>query len=256
MTPDTTARTAKAAKAGPPRTGEPKTGDLRARMLEAAEALLNASPGNDVSTRAVCEAVGVTQPILYRLFGDKNGLLMALVTHGFERYISRKQALEATDDPVADLRAGWNDHTDFALTNRALYRLMFSPVLPEVPEPANRIFELLKQTLERCAAVGAVKIPTEEAAQAILSANVGVALSILSQPERFADPLLSTRVRDAVFASCLDESAAPRSFPAADDPSRAALALAAQLKQQPPAALHPTETALLLHWLARLHPAP
>jgi AcrR family transcriptional regulator len=239
--PGTTDATGRAAKAG----------DIRARMLDAAEELLSTSPDNDISTRAVCDAVGVTQPILYRLFGDKNGLLTALVENGFERYISRKQSLATTDDPVADLRAGWDDHTDFALTNRALYRLMFSPVLREVPEPANRIFELLKKTLDRCAAAGALRIPSDEAAQAILSANVGVALSILAQPGRFSDPQLSARVRDAVFASCLDETAAVR--PAPGDPvALAALRLAAQLQQQPAAALRPEETALLLMWLGRL----
>lgn len=228
-----------------------KAGDIRARMLEAAENLLSTSPDNDISTRAVCDAVGVTQPILYRLFGDKNGLLTALVENGFERYISRKQALATTDDPVADLRAGWDDHTDFALTNRALYRLMFSPALREVPEPANRIFELLKKTLDRCAAAGAMRIPTEEAAQAILSANVGVALSILAQPRRFCDPELPTRVRDAVFASCLDEAAAAERAPG-DPLALAALRLEAQLRQRPAGELRAEETALLLMWLRRL----
>jgi AcrR family transcriptional regulator len=241
-----------------------KVGDIRARMLEAAENLLSESPANDVSTRAVCEAVGVTQPILYRLFGDKNGLLMALVENGFERYIGRKQALAVTEDPVADLRAGWDDHTDFALTNRALYRLMFSPVLPEVPEPAHRIFTLLKQTLDRCAAAGAMRIPTDEAAQAILSANVGVALSILSQPARYSDPALSTRVRDAVFAACLTDAAAGRSAESApENPvALAALRLEAQLRQrredarQPASPLSEEETALLLVWLGKLQREP
>ncbi|QKW19325.1 TetR/AcrR family transcriptional regulator [Kitasatospora sp. NA04385] len=226
------------------------TGDLRSRMLEAAEDLLAESPDNDVSTRAVCEAVGVKQPVLYRLFGDKNGLLTALVAHGFERYVGRKQSLAVTGDPVADLRAGWDDHVDFALSHRALYRLMFSPVLPEVPETADRIFELLKRTLERCAAVGALRIPAEEAAQAILAANVGVTLSLLSQPERFADPALPTRVRDAVFASCLDESAAAPA-PAEDRLTAAARQLEAQLKQRA-TALGEAETALLLVWLRTL----
>ncbi|GLW73052.1 TetR family transcriptional regulator [Kitasatospora phosalacinea] len=226
------------------------TGDLRSRMLEAAEDLLAESPDNDVSTRAVCEAVGVKQPVLYRLFGDKNGLLTALVAHGFERYIGRKQGLAVTADPVADLRAGWDDHVDFALSNRALYRLMFSPVLPEVPETAARIFELLKRTLERCAAVGALRIPAEEAAQAILAANVGVTLSLLSQPERFADPALPTRVRDAVFASCLDESAAAAA-PEEDRLAGAARQLEAQLRQRT-GPLGEAETALLLVWLRTL----
>jgi AcrR family transcriptional regulator len=115
-----------------------KADDVRARMLEAAERLLIESGDHDISTRAVCEAIGVAQPILYRLFKDKNGLLHALVQNGFERYVQRKRALESTEDPVADLRVGWDDHLDFALTNGALYRLMFSPALPEVPAPAGR----------------------------------------------------------------------------------------------------------------------
>ncbi|RKE18807.1 TetR/AcrR family transcriptional regulator [Streptomyces sp. TLI_171] len=232
-------------------TAGPQAGDLRSRMLEAAEALLNDSPDNDFSTRAVCDAVGVKQPVLYRLFGDKNGLLTALVEHGFERYIGRKQSLATTADPVADLRAGWDDHTDFALTNRALYRLMFSPVLPEVPEPANRIFELLRQTLDRCAAVGAMRIPTEQAAQAILAANVGVTLSLLSQPQRFSDPALSTRVRDAVFAACLTGSTPPTSS-AEDQVASAARQLEAQIGQRAGTALKAEETALLLLWLRAL----
>ncbi|MFR0355109.1 TetR/AcrR family transcriptional regulator [Streptomyces sediminimaris] len=230
----------------------PKTEDTRTRMLDAAERLLSASSDNDVSTRAVCDAVGVGQPVLYRIFGDKNGLLNALVESGFERYISRKQALETTDDPVADLRDGWDDHMDFALSNRALYRLMFSPTLPQVPAAAGRIFGLLKQTLDRCAAHGALKIPTEEAAQAILSANVGVALSILSQPDRYSDPDLPHRVRDAVFSSCLVHTHAPGR---AEEPVvssalvSSALQLEARLRQPGNSPLGQEETALMLKWL-------
>jgi AcrR family transcriptional regulator len=47
-------------------------------MLRTAEAQLQASPDRDISTRAVCEAVGVGAPVLDRLFGDKNGLLAAV----------------------------------------------------------------------------------------------------------------------------------------------------------------------------------
>lgn len=227
-----------------------RTEDTRTRMLDAAERLLSASSDNDVSTRAVCDAVGVGQPVLYRIFGDKNGLLNALVESGFERYITRKQALETTDDPVADLRNGWDDHMDFALTNRALYRLMFSPTLPHVPAPAARIFGLLQQTLDRCAAHGALKIPAEEAAQTILSANVGVALSILSQPDRYSDPGLPHRVRDAVFSSCLSHTRAPGRD---EDPVVAsALQLEARLQQPGGSPLGQEETALMLKWLRAL----
>ncbi len=224
--------------------------ETRSRMIEAAERLLSSSPDHDVSTRAVCDAVGVTQPILYRLFGDKDGLLNALVDDGFERYIARKHALEATDDPVADLAAGWDDHMDFARRNAALYRLMFSPALRAVPAAAGRIFELLTGQLERCAAIGALRISPGKAAQTILSANVGVALSVLSQPERYADPGLSHRVRDAVFAACMTQRA-PASPP--DRLAVTALQLEAQLAASVNTPLADEERALLVKWLRRFH---
>jgi AcrR family transcriptional regulator len=34
------------------------------------------------------EAVGVGAPVLYRLFGDKNGLLAAVIDRAFERYLA------------------------------------------------------------------------------------------------------------------------------------------------------------------------
>ena len=85
------------------------------------------TPDGDVATRAVCEAAGVTQPVLYRLFGDKRGLLDALAETGLQRYAARKAELEASDDPSADLRRGWDDHLAFAREHAALYRLMFAP---------------------------------------------------------------------------------------------------------------------------------
>lgn len=116
-------------------------------MTKAARQLLERSPDQGVSLRAVCAAAGVGMPA------------------------------------VADLE---------------LYRLMFSPALGTVPTSAGRVFVLLTEMLERCAVVGALRIPSHQAAPAILSAGTGVALSILSQPDRYFVPELSHRVRDAI----------------------------------------------------------
>lgn len=178
-------------------------GQMRAAMIEAARRLLEDSPICNVSIREVCEAVGVGKSVLYRHFGDKNGLLSAVIDEAFNRYIERKRSREHTADPVTDLHACWDDYLDFAAANPALYRLMFSPAMPKMPDAAGRIFVLLTEALDRCAVAGALRIPSREAAQMILSANTGVALSLLSQPDRFGDPELSARVRDAVFAICL-----------------------------------------------------
>ena len=78
--------------------------DTRTKLLRAAERLLNASPDGEVTTREVCEAAGVGQPVLYRQFGDKTGLLRALVDYGFDRYLATKRAGAPSEDPALGLR--------------------------------------------------------------------------------------------------------------------------------------------------------
>ena len=241
----------------------PSTDDeLRERLLHAAEAQLIDSTDNDIATRAVCEAAGVSQPVLYRLFGDKQGLLAALVDHGYARYIARKSTLAVTDDVLADLRAGWDDHMEFARTNPAVYRLMFSPNPNGKPTARRQIFDLLVATLRRVAAEGRMTIPPHVAAPAILSANVGIALNRITQPDLYDDPDLSTRVREAIFASFLTDVGDARTEGAAvvdEDGSAlrtAAVHLAAQLDLNPSTPLVEEERALLRRWLDVLSAPP
>jgi AcrR family transcriptional regulator len=222
--------------------------DTRTRMLEAAERLLDASQDGDISTRAVCDAVGVGAPVLYRLFGDKAGLLRAVVDHGFDRYLATKRAAEPSADPVEDLRSGWDTHVEFARAHQAVYRLMYAPGLGAVPDAAGEALGILRGVLERCAAAGLLRVPPDAAAQMIMAANVGVALSLVSQPEAYGDPQLSHRVRDAVHARLLSD--APE--PAGDDLAVIALQLAALVRSTPDERLSPAERALLDVWLGRL----
>lgn len=222
--------------------------DLRRRMLEAAEHLLAASPDFDVATRAVCDAVGVGQPVLYRMFGDKAGLLAALADHGFEKYVERKRGLGISDDPVADLRTGWDQHIEYARANPAMYRLMFSPTLARQPEAPRTIFGLLLSTLERCAAKGLLVLPPAQAAQMLLSATIGVGLAVLVRPDVYTDPSLSDRVREAVLSACLTESA--RTSQDGDTTmASTAVQLAEQLRGAPVPTLGGEERQLLVKWL-------
>lgn len=225
------------------------TDDLRAAMIAAAEQQLIASSDNDIATRAVCEAVGVTQPVLYRLFGDKRGLLDALADQGLERYAAVKAAQEETADPVADLRAGWDGHLEFAGQHPALYQLMFVPRPWSRSRARERVFGLLVSTLVRCAASGALTIEPDLAAQLILSANVGVALNQIAQPALFDDAELSHRMREAVLGHLLVDPGDP----GPGSPLKAAaLRLRSQLTLSGAGALDPAESALLDRWLQRI----
>jgi AcrR family transcriptional regulator len=78
---------------------------------------------NAVTTRAVCRAAGITAPTLYHYFGDKDGLLRALVAQNIETFMERKRS-RPTADALADLRRGWYGWIDFAGENPKLFRLM------------------------------------------------------------------------------------------------------------------------------------
>src|ERR1700750_2637053 len=76
----------------------------RAQLVEVAAGLLATAWPDAVTTRSVALAAGVQAPTIYRIFGDKNGLLDAVVEHGFATYVGRKH-LDPDTDPVESLRA-------------------------------------------------------------------------------------------------------------------------------------------------------
>lgn len=145
----------------------------RARILEVAARLVAESPDGDISTRAVCEAAQVGAPALYRHFGDKEGLLSAVVDHGFDAYLATKRERSETSDPVEDLRNGWDSHVEFALRNPNLYRLMNSPAMRTPPAAALESHRILTRDLERAAEQGKLRVAPELAAQMIMSATTG-----------------------------------------------------------------------------------
>ena len=64
-------------------------------------------------------------PAIYRLFGDKDGLLEAVAEHGFATFLAAKRVDPDPADPIEDLRAGWDLAVEFGLANPALYTLMY-----------------------------------------------------------------------------------------------------------------------------------
>jgi len=57
--------------------------------VEVAAKLLATQGLDAVTTRSVALAAGVQAPTIYRIFGDKNGLLDAVVQHGWATYLAR-----------------------------------------------------------------------------------------------------------------------------------------------------------------------
>lgn len=222
-------------------------GDTRDRIVAAAAALLTAGGREAVSTRAVSAAAGVQAPTIYRLFGDKQGLLNAVATHGFTTYLQDKTVLKPTADPVEDLRRGWDQHVSFGLANPALYALMYGEPRPGAyPPAALAAAEVLAQLIHRIAASGRLRVGEERAAHLVHAAGRGTTLALIALPVDRRDRTLSDMAREAVLAAITTD--APTS--ATPGPVSAAIALRAVLPHT--AALTTREQALLHEWLDRI----
>lgn len=220
-------------------------------MLDRAAELLAESPHGDISTRAVCEASGVTQPVLYRLFGDKDGLLAAVVDHVWDQYLAMKRAATPSPDPLADLYAGWDSHLRFALDHPHAYRLLFGAGMRSPGGAADEAMAILRGHLERLAAQGRLRVTPDEAARIVLAANSGVALALLLRPAAYPDRAVSRSMRETVYRSLLTDP--PRAEAEDDGRFVAATALRAQLvATTTDGVLTAGEATLLDEWLTRI----
>jgi AcrR family transcriptional regulator len=223
----------------------------RQQILEVAAEILERDGAQAVSTRSVAAAAGIRAASLYQHFGDKDGLLAALAAHAFDRYLAEKRTLARTDDPVEDMRRGWDAHVDFGLRHPAFYLLMYGTDRPDRRPPvAAEAHGLLLTFLDRVAAAGRLRVPPALAAHLTLAAATGVTLSLIGVPAPDRDPEIAPRMRDTLLDSLTTDPP-----PAADSGLAArALALDAGLAAVDGAALplRPTETALLRDWLHRL----
>ena len=180
--------------------------DVRTRMVDVAAQLLREHGPAAVTTRGVSEAAGVQPPALYRLFGDKDGLLDAVAEHVMAGYVAAKAALVAAAsaddvDPVEDLRAGWDRQIDFGVTNPTLFRLLSDPdrVRPSPAAQAGR--EVLTARVHRVAAAGRLRVSERRAVDVLQAAGIGAIHVLLSTPAAQRDPGLA----DSMFAAVLRE---------------------------------------------------
>jgi AcrR family transcriptional regulator len=220
--------------------------DTRERLVKAAAELLIDGGKEAVSTRAVASAAGVQAPTLYRLFGDKDGLLDAVAAYGFSDYLATKHAMGASDNPVDDLRRGWELHIGFGLARPAFYLLMYGE--PRKREARLEADAMLREIISRIAAVGRLTVPVEQAAQFVHAAGMGVVLSLIATPEEERDLELITFSREQVIRAITTDVMPDEPT---DIPSRA-IALRVALEEDPPLMLSPAERALLAEWLNRV----
>ncbi len=226
----------------------------RSVIIDAAAELLAQSPSGDISTRAVCEAAGVQQPVIYRLFGDKEGLLAATVDYVWDEYLGMKRQTEQSADPLEDLRSGWDSHTAFAISHPNAYRLLFGSGAVAPAESADEAMRLLRVVLDRLAAQGRLRIDPGVAARLVMAANTGIALALILRPAQYPDLALSAMMRDIVHAAILSDAAPAADVGASD--RIAAITLRNALPAVSGELFTEREAGLLDEWLERIQSQP
>jgi AcrR family transcriptional regulator len=222
----------------------------RHRIVAAALRLLEHGGPDVVSTRAVSTAAGVQAPTIYRLFGDKQGLLDAVAAEGFASYLATKTATEPTDDPVQDLRDGWDLHVGLGLAHPALYALMYGGARPSPSPAATAAVDVLAAHISRIAESGRLRVPEERAVGLVRAVGEGTTLTLIATPEEQRDPQLATTAREAVIAAIATDA------PALPDPGPVPAAAALRAALPDVDALSQAEIGVLREWLDRITSAP
>ncbi|GGG19807.1 TetR family transcriptional regulator [Rhodococcoides trifolii] len=230
---------------------ETRRADTRATIVEVAARLLSEGGSGAVTTRRVADEAGVQAPTIYRLFGDKDGLLDAVAEHVMATYVSAKaEIVEAAShdqvDPVEDLRRGWDAQIDFGVANPTLFTLLSNPDRRSRSVATQSGLDVLAARVRRVAAAGRLRVSEQRAVDMIHAAGTGTILSILSSPPDARDPELATQMLDAVLATVLTDGTVSTDTRHVS----AAIALTAVASELP--ALSRAEQQLLAEWLSRV----
>ena len=197
--------------------GRPRIHDeaLRERLLDLAAATVAVDGPSALSVRSVARSAGTSTAAVYTLFGGMPGLLEHLYARAFDRFGAGQRAVEASDDPVADVVALGSAYRATALDDPNAYRMMFGSLadsgnLPSaVAEQAALTFEPLVEAVTR--AVEAGRFPAEPSANAIataLWANVHGLVSLelgAFRPPAASDPaeFFGLASRTVVYGWCV-----------------------------------------------------
>jgi AcrR family transcriptional regulator len=241
------------------RTRTSQTRTVQIRIIEAAAALLAKSLDGDISTREICDAAGVTAPTLYHYFRDKDSLLRAVVDFGWTDFLQSKRtvAVVVHDHIGDDIRAGWYNHIEFAQKNPNFYRLMWAPGVAPNSLALAEAHRMLYDRMKLGASRGQLRVSPAMAARIVMSATVGAAMALITQPEHYTDDSFSKQLLEAVIAfvtvgaAANDQGRSRRAAPQSTTIASVAATLSSKVESEPNA-LTPAERQLLQQWLTAL----
>lgn len=146
------------------------------QALEAARALFAERGFAEVTMDDVAGAVGVTKPLLYTYFGNKDRLYLACMepaSEALERTVL--EAVEQASDPAEALRMGVHAFFSFVDEDRDAWRVLFDETVPASGEVARRVGEQRERLTALVAQTLIARLPAGAATevQALSTALLG-----------------------------------------------------------------------------------
>lgn len=139
----------------------PRTLDEQGQaLLDAASHLLASEGAGALTVRRIAADAGCSTMGVYSRFGNKDGVVDHLYIEGFRRLIDAMASVDATDDPLGDLRRCGLAYRRNAIDNATYYLVMFARAVPGfVPSDEARVvsyesFERLVDRVRRCQEAG------------------------------------------------------------------------------------------------------
>jgi len=138
--------------------------EMRRLILNTARRLFVEEGFEKINMRRIAEEIEYSPATLYLYFKDKDEILYALHTEGFEMLYQRQQTLLAIPDPLERLRLHARIYITFALEHPEYYDLMFIMRSPTRKIEADhswgvglRSYQVLKENISACIEAGLLK---------------------------------------------------------------------------------------------------
>ena len=144
-------------------------GDLKNALIKAGVEILAKEGVGGLSLRKVAQRAGVSHSAPYAHFPDKQSLIAAISTEGFNQLYNELEAAiyPHAKSPKKQLVEGAQAYVRFALKNSDTFKIMFSGVLekekdyPSFVEISSKTFKLVMEVVQACQNAGV--LPTAPA---------------------------------------------------------------------------------------------
>jgi AcrR family transcriptional regulator len=186
--------------------GETPARDPRREILAAASALLYEGGPEGLTIRRLALRCGYTAPAIYAEFGDKAGLLDAILRDAIESLTERVHSLPKTVDPTEQMRQQFKEMVRFGREHPTHYRLM-EAMTPEQVIPIPHAAETAQQLEAPVQGVARqlASVDPETFRQAFWALLHGLISLPASRPDVVWQPGLEDVAFDAMLAGLLRE---------------------------------------------------